>query len=317
MADPMFSIIVPVYRTEAWLPACVRSLLCQSFPDFELLLIEDGSPDGCGALCDGFAREDARVRVFHQKNAGVSAARNRGLEEARGRYILFADSDDRAEPELLAHLREAFAREPELPCAYGYVLREESGESCPCAAYPAGLHETEEFLEKAFTGEAGISLAVWQLAFPRERLGQLCFDRSLAYGEDALFFASLLKGCRQLQFDPAPLYHYMALRAGNTQGVKSLKRCEGIYRAWRSIAGVWEDSARLTPLLRRIGCDWCLNCLLQARAEAERPREKALSLELRQQTRTLRRTAGVPLKQKLRLSLLALLPGLAGRGRPK
>lgn len=90
----IFSIIVPVYNTEKYLPQCVDSILGQSFSDFEVLLIDDESPDGSGALCDAYAEKDPRVRVIHQKNGGLSNARNSGLKTASGEFILFLDSDD-------------------------------------------------------------------------------------------------------------------------------------------------------------------------------------------------------------------------------
>ena len=89
---PAVSVIVPVYKVEDCLPACAESLLGQTFADFELIFVDDGSPDGCGALCDGYAARDARVKVIHQKNGGLSAARNSGLDIARGEAIAFVDS---------------------------------------------------------------------------------------------------------------------------------------------------------------------------------------------------------------------------------
>ena len=82
--QPKVSVIVPVYKAEAYLHRCVDSLLAQTMPDFEVLLIDDGSPDRSGELCDEYAAKDERVRVIHQPNGGVSAARQRGLDEARG-----------------------------------------------------------------------------------------------------------------------------------------------------------------------------------------------------------------------------------------
>lgn len=96
----MISVIVPVYETEAFLHACVDSILNQTVQDLELLLIDDGSPDQSGAICDEYARRDSRVRVFHTKNHGLSAARNLGLREARGEFIGFVDSDDWIEPDM-------------------------------------------------------------------------------------------------------------------------------------------------------------------------------------------------------------------------
>lgn len=91
---PLISVIVPVYKVEAYLPACVSSILMQTFTDFELILVDDGSPDICGAMCDSYAQKDSRVRVIHRENGGLSAARNTGLDAAGGDYVTFIDSDD-------------------------------------------------------------------------------------------------------------------------------------------------------------------------------------------------------------------------------
>ena len=98
---PKISVIVPVYKVEKDLHRCVDSILAQTFTDFELLLIDDGSPDKCGAICDEYALKDSRVRVFHKENGGVSSARNIGLEKARGEWIAFCDSDDYVTPNWL------------------------------------------------------------------------------------------------------------------------------------------------------------------------------------------------------------------------
>ena len=91
---PVFSIIVPVYKVEQYLPQCVDSILSQTFRDFELILVDDGSPDNCGTICDRYASEDARIRVIHKENGGSSSARNCGMRAACGEYLLFLDSDD-------------------------------------------------------------------------------------------------------------------------------------------------------------------------------------------------------------------------------
>ena len=84
---PNISVIVPVYKAEKTLSRCVDSILAQTYPDFELLLVDDGSPDGSGTLCDDYAKKDPRIRVIHQKNAGAAAARNCGMKEAKGNYL--------------------------------------------------------------------------------------------------------------------------------------------------------------------------------------------------------------------------------------
>ena len=102
MGEPLVSVIVPVYNVEAYLARCVASLRGQTYPDLEIILVDDGSADGSGLLCDSFAREDPRIRVIHQPNAGVSAARNAGLEAASGSYVCFVDGDDWAEETMAA-----------------------------------------------------------------------------------------------------------------------------------------------------------------------------------------------------------------------
>lgn len=108
---PKVSVIVPVYNVERYLEKCVRSVLAQSERDFELLLVDDGSPDGCGALCDRLAEEDSRIRVIHQENMGLGGARNTGIEKARGEWLLFVDSDDWIEPDTLEKALAAGERE--------------------------------------------------------------------------------------------------------------------------------------------------------------------------------------------------------------
>ncbi|MDD4608609.1 MAG: glycosyltransferase, partial [Bacteroidaceae bacterium] len=95
---PTLSIIVPVYRVEAHLAACIESILSQSYTNFELLLVNDGSPDTCGDICEQYAAKDKRIKVIHQENGGLSAARNSGIEQAKGIYITFVDSDDTIAP---------------------------------------------------------------------------------------------------------------------------------------------------------------------------------------------------------------------------
>ena len=97
---PELSVIVPVYNTEKYLHKCVDSILSQTYRDFELLLVDDGSPDQCGTICDAYAAQDSRVKVIHKTNGGVSEARNVGLDQAKGYYISFIDPDDWVEPDM-------------------------------------------------------------------------------------------------------------------------------------------------------------------------------------------------------------------------
>ena len=109
---PTVSIIVPVYNAELTIGRCVESILNQDYTDFELLLVDDGSPDNSGAICDAYAARDSRVRVFHQENSGVSASRNLALDRAQGTYLQFLDSDDWITPDATSSLVRAMESGP-------------------------------------------------------------------------------------------------------------------------------------------------------------------------------------------------------------
>lgn len=110
MPQPLISLVVPVYRAEAYLPACVQSIRAQRYGALDVVFVDDGSPDRCPELLDRYAREDARIRVIHQPNAGQAAARNAGVAAARGAYLTFVDSDDQIEPDLVGTLLRAMTQ---------------------------------------------------------------------------------------------------------------------------------------------------------------------------------------------------------------
>ncbi len=119
----LISVIIPIYKSEKYLSQCIESMISQIFINFELLLIDDGSPDACGRICDKYASKDKRIRVFHQINSGVSAARNKGLIEARGKYVAFVDSDDYVKPDYLENLYATICREPDVDLAIQNIER--------------------------------------------------------------------------------------------------------------------------------------------------------------------------------------------------
>lgn len=127
------SVIVPVYRVEEFLSRCVDSILCQSYTDFDLILVDDGSPDSCGALCDAYAEQDSRVHVIHQENGGLSAARNSGIDwvfaNSDSRWLAFVDSDDWVHPDFLKVLYRTAEQTLCKISACGFFLT--SGETIP------------------------------------------------------------------------------------------------------------------------------------------------------------------------------------------
>lgn len=111
MQNPKISVIVPVYKVEKYLHRCVDSILNQTFTDLEIILVDDGSPDDCGKICDEYAQKDPRIRVIHKKNGGLSDARNVGIDASRGKYIGFVDSDDYIEKDMYEYLYSIITKE--------------------------------------------------------------------------------------------------------------------------------------------------------------------------------------------------------------
>ena len=192
---PSISVIMPVYQAEKFLKASVESVLAQTFSDWELLLVDDGCRDGSPALCDAFAQRDDRVRVIHKrKNAGVSAARNSGLDMAKGDYIAFLDSDDAFEPktlETLWCLREQAGTDT---AACAHLNLRPDGSSWPEQVLPGGVYDKEQIREKIVAPLLGERLAapvfngfIWRYLFSAKviRAAHLRFEG--AYLEDELF----------------------------------------------------------------------------------------------------------------------------------
>ena len=116
----MISIVVPVYKVEKYLNRCVDSILNQTYTDFECILVDDGSPDKCGQICDEYAELDKRIRVIHKENGGLSDARNVGIDAAKGEYILFVDSDDWIHPQLIELTLKIIIKEKADVVSYDY-----------------------------------------------------------------------------------------------------------------------------------------------------------------------------------------------------
>ncbi len=127
----LISVIIPVYKVEAYMGCCLDSVLAQTYTELEIILVDDGSPDECPAICDAYARKDARVKVIHQKNAGLSGARNAGMDIARGSFFAFIDSDDFVAPDFIECLYNAcVSTDSEIAiCRWDYVHGHEAGDA--------------------------------------------------------------------------------------------------------------------------------------------------------------------------------------------
>ena len=148
------SVIVPVYQAEKHIEKCVNSVLEQTFTDWELILVDDGSKDGSGAICDKFARSDTRIRVIHQENTGVSGARNAGIKASSSEYIAFLDSDDYYKPDMLDKLIGALKNSVADSAGCGHIYLYPDGRAVPEAHYCL-----QGYMEPKTSGRSGASSA--------------------------------------------------------------------------------------------------------------------------------------------------------------
>lgn len=211
------SIIVPVYNVETYLPRCIDSILQQTFKDFELILVDDGSPDACGKICDEYALQDKRVKVVHKENGGLSDARNAGLDVARGEYIGFVDSDDRISPEMYEKLIAIAAETGADIVAGGLTLLNFQGEiigKCPNPGITK-VYTRDAFL-KNFYPEVWLEIwpTVTDKIFRRYLFTDIRFPLGKIY-EDNHIQLALYDKCTLIATDHQYGYYYYANRPGS------------------------------------------------------------------------------------------------------
>ena len=153
---PLVSVVIPVYGVERYLDECVSSVVSQTYRNIEVILVDDGSPDDCPAMCDEWARRDGRVRALHRNNGGLSAARNSGFGAARGEYVLFVDSDDLVVPTLVEKAVKRLQQDESEICLYKHVLFEETPKSAwdykEADQFPeSGVYDSEATLAFLFS----------------------------------------------------------------------------------------------------------------------------------------------------------------------
>lgn len=208
---PYFSVILPVYNVKDYLQRCVRSVQSQEFPDCEMILVDDGSTDGSGELCDCIAGEYDNVTVIHKENGGLASARNAGMEIARGTYIWFVDSDDWIEPGSLKRLWEVSAPETPDIVKFNYYRVEKERSAIDSNASP-GVYETAgELLDLIFFSAGKYMLSacthIYRTAFLRQ-YGVTFLSERLVGSEDYLFNVDALLCAKQVVVIPDRFYNY-------------------------------------------------------------------------------------------------------------
>lgn len=222
--NPLISIIIPVYNVELYLKVCIESVLSQTYENIEIILVDDGSTDHSGGICDYYAKRDERVRVFHKRNGGLSDARNKGMLYVKGDYIMFIDSDDVVSSELVEYLYR--------------LLIENIAEIAICDpvhCYPGReiCFESEK-IKKVFTSEAAIVemlyqksflVAAWGKLYKRETLKGICFPEGILFEDSAIMY-KIFDNATKIVYGNAKLYGYLHREGSITTKKFSKKDCD-------------------------------------------------------------------------------------------
>jgi hypothetical protein len=261
---PRFSVVIPVYNVEKYLPQCVKSVVEQPAPrDWECILVDDGSTDTSGAMCDAFAQACPGVRAVHQANAGLAAARNTGIAAAKGEWLLFLDSDDLWPADMLAHLRAQLAAHPGFDW---YVARyreldDATGQTAAPAeiAFVPGEFCSPDFAARVERLYGSAHWAVWKYCVRRQFLAQhgIAFCPEVIWAEDWPFDLELAHACQSLCFLDFVMTIYRANRAGSLMSAGLPRHFAGLAAAQRHLAvlfagGGW-SAAEQAEALRRAG----------------------------------------------------------------
>lgn len=212
MNSPKISIIVPIYKVEKYLKQCVASILAQTYTNFELILVDDGSPDACPAMCDEFAAQDNRIKVIHKRNGGLSDARNAGLDIASGEYIGFIDSDDYVSSEMYSVLVHGILEANAELAICNYIRVDEFGNRIPDKSL-SGISKNrcfskKEFIEELLKPYGGYFVVAWNKLYKKSIFQELRFPNGKQH-EDEFIIHHVVAQCEKVMYVKDELYFYL------------------------------------------------------------------------------------------------------------
>lgn len=232
-------IIIPVYNAEKYLHRCVESFKKQTYPYWHMILVDDGSTDCSGKICDQLSEADDRIRVIHQKNTGVAGARNAGLDCCADDYICFEDPDDYVMPEYLEKMIAAIkGSQADLCMAPGFDIEPNGTVIAETKNHTSRLLRIDEY---DWNGDIQHPVC-WGVLYKRELLKGLRFQSGYYVGEDSLFFAEVLKRANSLYYLGESLYYYVHYPESAFFGSFDAKKFTE-FNAWKAVVKLWDNAA--------------------------------------------------------------------------
>ncbi|MGP4106337.1 glycosyltransferase family 2 protein [Virgibacillus sp. L01] len=229
--SPKISIIVPIYKVEQYINKCIDSILAQTFTDFELILVNDGSPDICGEICDSYSEADSRIKVIHKGNGGLSDARNAGINVSEGEYIGFVDSDDYIHEKMYeTMLNNALTYSSDVViCDFFDVNENESTNKLNLDEKYQLMHLTNlEALEQLYKSKPGIYVYAWNKLYKKHLFNNIRFDKGRIY-EDEFITHKILFKSNLITYISCCLYYYVKRTDSILNSPFTIKRFDKVY----------------------------------------------------------------------------------------
>ena len=278
------SIIIPVYKVEDYLETCIDSILAQTYKNLEIILVDDGSPDSCGSICDRYARVDARIRVIHKENAGVARARNDGLDIATGDYISFIDSDDWIAPDTYECLYRELKKQG-ADCAVGGCVTVYDREGK--LEYPDRIEEGEPECRKAEDVIRDLLLhasAVWNRLFKKEIFQEIRFPLDRVNDDEVVALHAYAE-CSKIVFLHHPTYYYRIRGNSITTSEFSLRNMDYYYNSQDNLSFIRIRMPQLIPCAEYKVYKSLLYCYVNLRKLEKTPQTEQLKKKLREDIR--------------------------------
>lgn len=202
----LVSVIVPIYNVQEYLDMCVKSIVEQTYKNLEIILVDDGSPDKCGEMCDCWAQKDDRIRVIHKPNGGLSDARNFGLDICKGRYITFVDSDDYIAQDYVEYMMGNIG-DADI-CLCNYIAFTENIQKVPSFIEKDEVLSQDQYWASVFTKDSTqYAIVAWNKLYKRELWNNVRFPKGKVH-EDRFVSSEIIKQCNKIVFLKKPLYYY-------------------------------------------------------------------------------------------------------------
>lgn len=312
--EPLVSVIVPVYGVEPFLERCVESIVGQTYKNLQIILVDDGSPDNCPAMCDAWAEKDSRIQVIHKENGGLSDARNAGLAVAKGSYISFVDSDDWLDLRFVEVLLQTAQKNNCQIAECGYLVT--SGDTPKQSKIGNTTVYTPEAAMELHLRDKQFPQVVWNKLY-RSEIVTVPFEKG-KYHEDVFWTYQIIANCQRLAHVEVPLYFYFQRNdsiMGQSYSVKRLDALEAAVKRCEFVTGSFPRLAGLAQGQLIGSCMYHYQLMIRTDVDPDGAHRKWVVSQAKRAGKQWRTASSVSAKQKLWLWLFLSVPDIVCRTR--